>query len=127
MLVGAVAAVIHGVAFVLLLVVFGRTLDEFATFSGLTICESNVTTNCTNRTDAEDELIDTINHPIVYQYCMLGVINIVSGWIQVMLYQFAATRQVKKIRVAYFRSILKQEIAWFDLNPTGEINSRLNE
>ena len=69
MLVGAVAAIIHGVAFVLLLVVFGRTLDEFATFSGLTICGSNMTTNCTNRTDAEDELIDTINHPIVYQYC----------------------------------------------------------
>jgi len=127
MLVGTVAAITHGVAFVLLLVVFGRTLDEFATFSALTICGGNTTANCTNHSDAEDDLIDTINHPIVYQYCMLGVINVLCGWIQVMLFQFAATRQVKKIRVAYFRSILKQEMAWFDLNPTGEINSRLNK
>ena len=121
------AAIAHGVAFVFLLVVFGNTLDEFATFAGSTFCGGNMTTNCTNRSDAEDQLIDTINHPIVYQYCMLGVINFLTGWIQVMFFQFAATRQVKKIRVAYFQSILKQEIAWFDLNPTGEINSRLNE
>ena len=127
MLLGTVAAVTHGVALILNLVVFGNTLDEFATFAGSTICGGNITENCTSRSDAEDQLIDTINHPIVYQYCLLGLVNVLSGWIQVMLYQFSATRQVKKIRVAYFQSILKQEIAWFDLNPTGEINSRLNE
>jgi len=127
MLFGAVAAVAHGVAFIFLLVVFGNTLDEFATFAGSIICGGNMTVNCTNRSNAEDQLVDAINHPIVYQYCMIGAIVALSGWIQVMLFQFAAARQVKKIRVAYFRSILKQEIAWFDLNPTGEINSRLNE
>jgi len=37
----------------------------------------------------------------------------------------AAERQVRRIRFALFRSIMRQEMGWFDtLNP-GELSSRL--
>ncbi len=35
--------------------------------------------------------------------------------------------QARKIRLAYFRSVLSQDIAWFDSNATGAVGNRLNE
>jgi ABC-type multidrug transport system fused ATPase/permease subunit len=37
----------------------------------------------------------------------------------------AAERQVRRIRFALFRNILRQEIGWFDIHNTGELNNRL--
>ena len=127
MLIGIVFATIHGVCLPFLLIVYGSTLDEFAQYSITMFCEGNITVNCTTRGAARDDLIDYINHPIVLYYCIIGLVTILSGWINVVTFQFSAGRQVKKIRIAVFNSIMKQEISWFDSNPTGEINSRLNE
>ena len=38
-----------------------------------------------------------------------------------------AVRQVKKIRILFFKSILRQDVSFFDLNSTGELNTRLAE
>ena len=35
--------------------------------------------------------------------------------------------QARKMRLAYFRSVLSQDIAWFDSNATGAIGNRLSE
>lgn len=37
----------------------------------------------------------------------------------------AAERQVRRIRYALFRSIMTQEIGWFDQLNSGELSSRL--
>ena len=44
-----------------------------------------------------------------------------------MLYQLAAERQVYKIRLLFYQAILRQNIGWFDSNPSGELSSRLTE
>ena len=31
------------------------------------------------------------------------------------------------MRKAFFKSILRQEMAWFDMNDSGELNTRLSE
>lgn len=133
MLVGILSGVIHGVCLLFMFIVFGSTIDEFAEFafgdtSGV-FCDVNlnITVNCTDRSEARDDLIDYVNHPIIFYYCLIGVVSFLSSWLQVTLFQLPAERQVTKIRTLFFRAILKQEISWFDLNPTGEINSRLNE
>jgi len=124
---GLIFAIVHGMCLPFLLIVFGTTIDEFASYSITTFCEENITVNCTSRSAARDDLIDEINHPIVLYYVIIGAVTIISGWIQLILFQISAGRQVKKIRTAFFCAILKQEISWFDLNATGEINSRLNK
>ena len=73
-----------------------------------------------------DELIDDINRLVIY-YCALGVVAFVCGWLHVSLYQYACERQLQIIRKRFFRSVLKQDISWFDVNSVGELNSRLNE
>ena len=129
MLTGMVAGTIHCACLLLLFIVFGSTLDEFVEYLAADFCDDklNTTTNCTDRDVARDHLIDYINHPIIFYYCLIGVISLISGWLQVTMFQLAAERQIKKIRTLFFRAILKQEISWFDLNPSGELNSRLNE
>ena len=37
----------------------------------------------------------------------------------------AASRQTKRLRVALFKSILRQDISWYDTNKTGELNTKL--
>ena len=129
MLVGVLSGVVHGVCLLFMFVVFGMTIDEFVVFTSGVFCDVNlnITVNCTDRSEARDDLIDYVNHPIIFYYCLIGVVSFLAGWLQVTFFQLAAERQVTKIRTLFFRAILKQEISWFDLNPTGEINSRLNE
>ena len=127
MLIGIVSAAIHGMCLPFLFVVYGTTLDEFAQYSITVFCEGNNTDNCTTHSAARDNLIDNINHPTILYFSVIGLVTILSAWIQVVTFRLAAERQIKKIRTAIFSSIMKQEIAWFDHNSTGEINSRLNE
>ena len=129
MLTGMVAGTIHGMCLLLLFIVFGSVLDKFVEYVAAEFCDNNlnITTNCTDQDAARDHLIDYINHPIIFYYCLIGVISLTCGWLQVTMFQLAAERQIKKIRTLFFRAILKQEISWFDLNPSDELNSRLNE
>ena len=45
----------------------------------------------------------------------------------IALFQLADERQVKKIRLAFFKSILQQEVGWFDAHSGGELASRISE
>ena len=38
-----------------------------------------------------------------------------------------AERVVMRMRTAFFASILRQEVAWFDAKPHGSLNTLLNE
>ena len=80
--------------------------------------ESSCTTN--------DEFISSIN---IYCYYFIGlaVAAILVGYYIEAVFQVTAERQIYKIRLAYYKSVLKQDIAWFDVNASGEVASRLVE
>lgn len=63
----------------------------------------------------------------IYIFLMIVVAVFIVGYFQVTLMQLACERQVQKIRILFYKSILKQNIGWFDTNPGGELASRLNE
>ena len=127
MLAGIISAIVHGMCLPFLLVVYGTTLDDFAQYSITVFCNENITVNCTTHSVAGDILIDNINHPIILYYCIIGTVTVLSSWVQVTTFQISSRRLVKKIRTAFFNSIMKKEIFWFDKSAAGEINSRLNE
>ena len=70
--------------------------------------------------------IDEINSQI---YIFLGVAfgALLVAIAEVWFFQTAAERQVHRIRLRYYKAILRQDIAWFDTNPTGEVASRLSK
>lgn len=86
-------------------------------------------TNCV-QTHAQcltnDEFISVINVQVFY-FLGIAVAVFVAAYFQISLFQTACERQVYKIRLCYYRAILRQEIGWFDANPSGELSSRLSE
>ena len=62
-----------------------------------------------------------------YYYAILGVIIMLVGYLQNMLWNTAAERQIYKIRLRFYQAILRQETAWFDTHKAGELTSRVSE
>ncbi|KAG1947910.1 ATP-dependent translocase ABCB1 [Pimephales promelas] len=60
-------------------------------------------------------------------YSIMGFVVLVAAYMQVAFWTLAAGRQVKKLRKTFFHSIMKQEIGWFDVNETGQLNTRLTD
>ena len=92
------------------------TLDEVLNeiFGSQTICLSNTL------------FIDEVNRSI---FIFLGIAAgaLLVAVAEVWFFQTAAERQVHRIRLRYYKAILRQDIAWFDSNPTGELASRLSK
>ncbi|XP_006729668.1 phosphatidylcholine translocator ABCB4 [Leptonychotes weddellii] len=62
-----------------------------------------------------------------YYYSGLGAGVLVAAYIQVSFWTLAAGRQIRKIRQEFFHAILRQEIGWFDVSDTTELNTRLTD
>lgn len=73
-----------------------------------------------------DDFIDTVNLYSIY-FLAIAVAVFLFGYLEITFFQMACERQVRKIRLEYYWAILKQNIGWFDSNPSGELASRLNE
>ena len=62
-----------------------------------------------------------------FSFLVLGSATIVIGYFQVTFWSLAAERQTRRLRETLFRSILDKEISYFDVNKTGQLNTRLAE
>ncbi len=73
-----------------------------------------------------DEFFDVIDTQCLI-FTAIGVAAFILAYFQISLFQLACERQVHRIRVLFYRAILRQNIGWFDANPSGELSSRLSE
>ncbi len=90
---------------------------------------TNVIRECfstTNMCLSNDDFIGEVN-VLAFIFIGIGVGVFTMGTIQVSLFQAACERQVKRIRLAFYSAIMRQEIGWFDANSAGELASRLTE
>lgn len=80
-----------------------------------------------NFTDPNVSIVDAIN-PLCIKLLIIGGVMFLASYFYYVFLVIMAERIAKKTRVAYLRSILKQEIAWFDasINIT-ELSSRLSK
>ncbi|XP_061185823.1 ATP-dependent translocase ABCB1-like [Saccostrea echinata] len=72
-----------------------------------------------------EDLLDTMTL-FVYYYIGIGGGVLIFGYGQVACWVTAAERQTHRIRIAFFRNIMRQEISWFDTHDSGELNTRLS-
>ncbi|XP_036184196.1 ATP-dependent translocase ABCB1 isoform X3 [Myotis myotis] len=133
MLLGTMAAIIHGAGLPLTMLIFGDMTDSFADagkFQNTTL--PNITfTNMTNQsmisiTDPYKKLEEDMT-TYAYYYSGIGAGVLVAAYIQVSFWCLAAGRQIFKIRKQFFHSIMRQEIGWFDVHDVGELNTRLTD
>ncbi|XP_056375087.1 ATP-dependent translocase ABCB1-like isoform X3 [Hyla sarda] len=121
MLIGTMAAIIHGACMPLITVVFGEMTNSFVSehkYSGnITVGDEK------NMTNSLLEQMTTF----AYYYTGLGCAALFAGYIQISFWTLNAGRQVRRIRQNFFHAVLRQEIGWFDVNAAGELNTRLTE
>ena len=146
MLIGTVAAIGTGMSTPMSFLFLGDLIKAFtfnALTEGISIHLFNETVCCDNKTLAvfvknlstpenaitcvdDGTLIATVDFAI-YKLSGAAVGTFLCACIQIFFYQMACERQLYKIRLYYYRAILRQDIGWFDSNPSGELASRLNE
>lgn len=151
MLIGTVASIAHGAGLPLLMLFFGNLTNLFIyeavssrvvqnltdTFNMTVDCNTTLPGGTTvqdfinlvnNGTMCiiEDEFLGEINN-IVYIFIGIAGAVWIAAYAQIGFFQASAERQVQKIRLRYYKAILKQDIAWFDENPSGELSNRISE
>lgn len=60
-------------------------------------------------------------------YLGLATGVLVAVFVATVLWNISAYRQTRKMRNAFYKSILHQEIGWFDVNEANELSTRLAE
>ena len=97
------------------------TVDPMSTYGELIM-------SCGQRSEclSNNDFINQINIQ-VYVFVGIAIAVFLFANVQIGCLQLACERQVQKIRLLYYRAILRQEVGWFDANPSGELASRLNE
>lgn len=116
MVVGSISAIAHGAAIPIQFVIFGDLINSFINF------EKFQTGNLTEPFDLNSEMT---KFALYYVYLAIG--NLIVAYGQMTLWSLTAARQVKRMRMLFFGSVLKQDIGWFDTTDPGELNSRLSE
>uniref|UniRef100_A0A3B4E1T5 ABC-type xenobiotic transporter n=1 Tax=Pygocentrus nattereri TaxID=42514 RepID=A0A3B4E1T5_PYGNA len=86
-----------------------------------TFCILDLTWPISNETLGEQ----MTRHAIYYS--IMGGIVLFAAYMQVAFWTLAAGRQVKRLRRMFFHAIIKQDIGWFDVNETGQLNTRLTD
>ncbi|XP_061088168.1 ATP-binding cassette, sub-family B (MDR/TAP), member 4 [Conger conger] len=114
MVVGLVMALANGAVLPLMAVVFGDMTDSF-------VDDERYINSSSNETLGEQ----MTSHAIYYS--IMGAVVMVAAYLQVALWTLAAGRQVKRLRKLFFHAIVQQEIGWFDVNETGQLNTRLTD
>ncbi|KAI4570341.1 hypothetical protein MJG53_006319 [Ovis ammon polii x Ovis aries] len=137
MVLGTLAAIIHGAGLPLMMLVFGDMMDSFAgfgnfgnvTFSNMTnertvfVCVILKSTFFTLRQDC----FKLCECRYAYYYSGIGAGVLIAAYIQVSFWCLAAGRQVHRIRKQFFHAIMQQEIGWFDVHDVGELNTHLTD
>ena len=53
--------------------------------------------------------------------------GLLSGTAEMAFMNFAAMRQIRRIREKCFDSLLRQEVGWYDVNSAGDLSALLAE
>ncbi|CAF3938442.1 unnamed protein product [Rotaria sordida] len=133
MIIGAIAAIAAGGLFPVMLYLYRGVINNLLDIGKI---QTNVTAvNDIIRQSSEcfvvpnkaanTESIHEAILKIIRYYVIIGFSSILCYWIAWSTWLLAAERQVRRIRYALFRNILRQEIGWFDVHNAGELSNRL--
>uniref|UniRef100_A0A8D0WUE8 Phosphatidylcholine translocator ABCB4 n=1 Tax=Sus scrofa TaxID=9823 RepID=A0A8D0WUE8_PIG len=120
---GTIMAIAHGAGLPLMMIVFGEMTDRFINIGGNFSFPVNLSLSMLN----PGRILEEEMTRYAYYYSGLGAGVLVAAYIQVSFWTLAAGRQIKKIRQEFFHAILRQEIGWFDVSDTTELNTRLTD
>ncbi|KNC84946.1 hypothetical protein SARC_02838 [Sphaeroforma arctica JP610] len=105
-LVAAICSSIHGILMSVIAIFFGDAFDAY------------------DPTDPNSSLEDAMR-PAVFKFIFFGIAAFFTSYAQVGFFILAASRQARRIRNKYLKSIISQEMAWFDTVDSGALTARV--
>ncbi|CAF1425636.1 unnamed protein product [Adineta ricciae] len=95
------------------------SINFYQTFSVCNLTALNLTnSNSDFKSETQKETLSLV---------IIGFSSIVLSYIQATFWRMLAERQTQIIRRTLFRSILKEEVVFFDKHKTGELNTHLTD
>ncbi|XP_075868533.1 ATP-dependent translocase ABCB1-like [Nelusetta ayraudi] len=121
MITGTLMAIINGTLLPISLILLGWVADSFVTHVKM----SNIhEVNASNKRYCKATChFDSCRYAIYY--AIVGFTALLAASMQVCLWTLAAGRQARRLRILFFHRVMRQEISWFDITETGELNTRL--
>jgi ATP-binding cassette, subfamily B (MDR/TAP), member 1 len=113
LLVGILSSIAAGVPFPLIGVVFGQLLDNL----------NSATCAAENSSDSEQYQSSVNSKVLLVVY--LAIAQFVAIYLYIVSWNLFGNRLAHRLRAKYFRSLLKQEVSYFDKRPAGDVSSRL--
>ena len=154
MLVGVVGAVVAGAGLPLHALIFGQVISRFVYYSIAEpiygkhpfvesfvnaqpanmnksyFCEDksdySLLNQYLNSSDIKVELGSIISI-FSYYYVGLATAVMIGAFVANLTLNTSAYRQIRRMRIAFYNSVLRQEVGWFDVTKTGQLNTRLQE
>ena len=141
MLIAGMCSILAGVTLPLLVLVLGFTLNNFIDYDvTLTLtggnfsnddyfCNISTQTNLLEYLTSSDPVDMLRSETATYTYYTLGIalLFFLSASVSRFLWSVSATRQARKMRLDYLKSILTRYIGWFDINSSAELPTHLSE
>ncbi|KAL8708165.1 MAG: hypothetical protein Q9220_006926 [cf. Caloplaca sp. 1 TL-2023] len=110
---GLLAAMAAGVPFPLLGILFGELVDELNTAA------------CTGSQNQSKGYVQSSVNTKVVLIVYVSVANFFAIYIHTGCWSLFGERLVRRLRENYFRGLLRQEVAFFDNMPAGDVAARL--
>lgn len=108
----------NGVAIPIMTIIFSDFIQVFIAFQAAILSGSGL-----DATRAE--LDNGIKKNAIY-FIILGCAVFVCAYGQMFFWMTSGENQAKRIRELYYTSILRQDIAFFDSVPTGDVTTRIS-
>jgi ABC-type multidrug transport system fused ATPase/permease subunit len=113
--VGFIASIAAGVPFPLIGIVFGQVVDTFNS----ALCGDDSRANSTSGTQS------SVNDKILLMV-YLAIAIFALTYTHIVCWNLISQRLAQRVRERYLKSLLRQDIAFFDKLQAGEVSSRLN-
>ncbi|KAK8693709.1 hypothetical protein V6N13_071280 [Hibiscus sabdariffa] len=108
MIAGTIGAIGNGISMPLVTIFFGELMDSFG------------------ENQRNNEVVDAVSE-VALNFVYLGIGAAVAGFLQVTCWMVTGERQAARVRGLYLKTILRQDIAFFDVETnTGEVVGRMS-
>jgi len=140
--IGILASIAGGCSMPVMIILFGQLADAFVTQAQNAPKNSTQLSGCFDQNndfnialptctfDAENLETDKEHfYAEIAKFgtgaAIIGLVNLVSSYLFVTCLNHAAEAQVFRIRTLFLKSVLRQDIGWYDVHQTGDFASRM--
>ncbi|ORY49292.1 P-loop containing nucleoside triphosphate hydrolase protein [Leucosporidium creatinivorum] len=122
--IGLLAAVVAGAAQPLMTVVFGALTTQFTNY-GLALAESTSSPEAAARLEeVKQALFREVNKDVLYLlYIGIGMLG--ATYIYMAAFVYSGECNTRRIREAYLKAVLRQEVSWFDRTGAGAVTTKI--